>query len=215
MGVEVRLKIARGIARGLAFLHDKKHVHGNLKPSNILLSSDMEPLIADFGLHRLLLSGNVTLTANSSSRQLQNQRTQQDDPPTGTHHHQFPYQAPEWLHTIKPTPKCDVYSFGIILLELLSGRAVSDLELDLDQWPEGDDDDVAEQRNRVLRMADVAVRSEMEHKEDVILKCFALGFSCVSVVPQKRPSMKEALQILQKATANWFSTVIVYLGPSF
>ncbi|XP_061368875.1 receptor protein kinase-like protein At4g34220 [Gastrolobium bilobum] len=197
LALEVRLKIAKGVARGLAFIHDKKHVHGNVKPSNILLNSEMEPIISDFGLDRLLLN-DINQRANGSARQLMvNQRTQQD------HHHpmdsspyQMPYQAPESLQNIKPNPKWDVYSFGIVLLELLTGRVFSDRELD--QWPVPGS--VEEEKTRFLRMADVDIKSEMEEgRENVILACFKLGLNCASLVPQKRPSMKEALQILDKS----------------
>ncbi|KAJ1397339.1 Protein kinase domain [Sesbania bispinosa] len=146
LSLEVRLKIAKGVARGLAFIHEKKHVHGNIKPSNILLNSEMEPIIGDFGLDRLLLNDSINQRANGSARQLMvNQRTQQE-PPIGSvsspyatmgpsssgGQGQVPYQAPESLQNIKPSPKWDVYSFGIVLLELLSGRVFSDRELD--QW---------------------------------------------------------------------------------
>ncbi|XP_054790908.1 receptor protein kinase-like protein At4g34220 [Prosopis cineraria] len=206
LSLEARLKIARGIARGVAFIHDKKHVHGNIKPSNILFNSDMEPVITDFGLDRLLCnSNNFNLKANSSSRQLashtqqQQQKQVQDQlPPMASSSsggiHPLPYQAPEWFQSIRPNPKCDVYSFGIVLLELLSGRSISDL--DIGQWPWCDD--VEEERNRVLRVADVAIRSEIENKERVILGCFKLGLSCASPVPQKRPSMKETQHMLEK-----------------
>ncbi|XP_028767671.1 receptor protein kinase-like protein At4g34220 [Neltuma alba] len=176
LALEARLKIARGIARGIAFVHDKKHVHGNIKPSNILFNSDMEPVITDLGLDRILCNpNNFNLRANGSSRQIA-------------------YQTPEWFQSFKPNPKCDVYSFGIVLLELLSGRSVSDL--DIGQWPQCDD--VEEERIRVLRVADVAIRSEIENKEHVILGCFKLGLTCASSLPQKRPSMKEALHMLEK-----------------
>jgi len=55
----VRIKIAKGVARGLAYLHGRKFVHANIKPTNILLSFDMEPYIADFGLQKLLDTANV------------------------------------------------------------------------------------------------------------------------------------------------------------
>ncbi|KAK8259314.1 hypothetical protein V6Z12_D13G047400 [Gossypium hirsutum] len=54
--LEGRLKIAKGVGRGLAYIHEKKQVHGNIKPTNILLNSNMEPLISDLGLDRLVLA---------------------------------------------------------------------------------------------------------------------------------------------------------------
>lgn len=200
------MKIAKGVARGLGFIHEKKHVHGNVKPSNILLNSVMEPIICDFGLDRLLLN-DVTHRANGSARQLiSNQRNQQEDLALGSSPYAtitssrsgvgqiMHYQAPESLQNIKPSIKWDVYSFGVVLLELLTGRVFSDREFG--QWHEPDSvDDVL---NRVLRMADVAIKSELEGRENVVLAWFKLGLSCACPVPHKRPSMKEALQILDK-----------------
>ncbi|KAJ4830730.1 hypothetical protein Tsubulata_015604, partial [Turnera subulata] len=100
------------------------------------------------------------------------------------------YQAPESLNNLKPNSKWDVYSFGIVLLELLSGRVFLDRELS--QWITGS---MVEDKNRVLRLADVAIRGDVEATEDALYACFRLGFSCASFVPQKRPSMKEALQV--------------------
>lgn len=60
---------------------------------------------------------------------------------------------------------------------------------------------MAEDKNRVLGMADVAIKVDVEGREDAILACFKLGFGCASLVPQKRPSMKEALQVLEKLYA--------------
>ncbi|KAK7280327.1 hypothetical protein RJT34_25390 [Clitoria ternatea] len=194
LSLKVRLKVAKGVARGLAFIHDKKHVHGNVKPSNILLNSEMEPVITDFMLDRLILT-DIARRGNGSARQLMvNQRTQQDHTtPTGSTC-SIPYQAPESFQNIKPSPKWDVYSFGVVLLELLSGRVLSDRELDQLNEPGS----VEEEMNRVLRMADVAIKSEVEGRENAVFALYKLGLSCVSLVPQKRPSMKEALQMLEK-----------------
>lgn len=207
LSLEARLKIAKGVARGLGFIHEKKHVHGNVKPSNILLNSEMEPIISDFGLDRLLLN-DVTHRANGSARQqlIPNQRNQQQDLAFGSSPYAtmtsstsgvgqiMHYQAPESLQNIKPSIKWDVYSFGVVLLELLTGKVFSDRELD--QWHEpGSVDEVL---NRVLRMADVAIKPELEGRENVVLVWFKLGLSCACPVPHKRPSMKEALQILDK-----------------
>ncbi|KAG5254153.1 receptor protein kinase protein [Salix suchowensis] len=201
--LEVRFKIAKGVARGLAFIHGKKHVHGNIKPNNILLNLDMEPIISDFGLDRLVF-GNNSSKASSSSRHFSSQRfassTQEHSinaglfsPSTSSAAGSSPYQAPESLNNPKPNPKWDVYSFGVVLLELLTGRVFSDG--DLSQWTAGS---IMEDKNRVLRLADVAIQTDVEVKEDAILACLKLGFSCAAFVPQKRPSMKEALQILEK-----------------
>lgn len=205
--LEVRLKIARGIAKGLAYIHEKKHVHGNIKPSNILLNSDMEPRISDLGLDRLV-SGNAIIShkESGSSRYFGSLKStapvtrdsQQDVPiissPVASSTSAIsPYQAPESLKSLKPNPKWDVFSFGIILLELLTGRVFSDRELGL--WTAGL---VAEDKNRVLRLVDVVIRAEVESREDAVLACLKLGFSCASFVPQKRPTMKEALQVLDK-----------------
>ncbi|XVE66785.1 hypothetical protein DITRI_Ditri08aG0107100 [Diplodiscus trichospermus] len=217
LSFEARLQIAKGLARGLAYIHEKKQVHANIKPSNILLNSNMEPLISDLGLD-LLVSGNSASykANNSSARFLSTQRSTASrdgppDPPSGPSPHiapaataasssstailPTPYQAPESLKNLKPNPKWDVYSFGIILLELLTGRVLSTRELG--QWavPAGS---VGEEKNRAVRLADVAIRGDVEGRDEAMLACFRLGFSCASFVPQKRPSMKEAVQILEK-----------------
>ena len=57
---------------------------------------------------------------------------------------------------------------------------------------------VGEERNRAVLLTDVAIRGDMEGREEAMVACFKLGFSCASFVPQKRPSMKAAVQILEK-----------------
>lgn len=195
------------MARGLAYLHEKKHVHGNLKPSNILLGPDMEPQISDFGLERLL-SGGTSSTKSAagdsahyfgSKRSMLSRDSLQDLPlgacPSLSTGSASPYHSPESLKNLKPHPRWDVYSFGILLLELLSGKVFSDSELT--EWNDGVF--AIEDRCRLLRLADVALRADgLEGRDEALLACFRLGFGCASVVPQKRPSMKEAHQILDK-----------------
>lgn len=202
---EARLRVARGVARGLAYLHDKKHVHGNLKPSNILLGMDMEPKIGDFGLERLV-SGETSYKAGGSARNFGSKRSTasrdsfQDMPigpspsPSPSSLGVSPYHAPESLRSLKPNPKWDVFSYGVILLELLTGKVV--VSDDAGQGLGTED------KGRVLRMADAAIRGDVEGKEDALLALFRLGFSCVSPAPQKRPSMKEAIQVLEKIPAS-------------
>ncbi|CAN1134448.1 Receptor protein kinase-like protein At4g34220 [Linum perenne] len=215
--LEVRFKIARGLARGLAFIHDKKHVHGNIKPSNILLGRDMDLIISDFGLDRLInFDSNSSKTVSSSGRNSGSQRSMSGatalenhianannmittaaspyaSTPTSSSYGPSPYQAPESLKSLKPSPKWDVYSFGVVLLELLTGRVFSEWELS--QWAATS---CSDDRGWVSRLADVAIRAEVEAREDAVVACLKLGFSCASFVPQKRPSMKEAVQVLEK-----------------
>ncbi|KAK8489070.1 hypothetical protein V6N13_029955 [Hibiscus sabdariffa] len=211
--LEARIKIARGVARGLAYIHEKKQVHGNIKPSNILLNSDMEPLISDLGLDRLVSQSGADFKANNLSMRFLSSQCQWStasrdgeppDPPTSPSPHAAvaatsstrPYQAQESLKNLKPNPKWDVYSFGMILLELLGGRVLSTREL-VEKWavPAGSS---GEEKNRSVQLADRAIKGDMQGKEEVILTCFRFGFSCTSVVPEKRPSMKQAVQILEK-----------------
>ncbi|KAJ7946098.1 Receptor protein kinase-like protein [Quillaja saponaria] len=200
--LEIRFKIAKGVAKGLAYIHEKKHVHGKINPSNILFSTEMEAIICDFGLDRLLLSNQ----ANSSDRKLVNQRCLQElhnggspyAPMGSSSGSPWPYHAPESLQNIKPNAKWDVYSFGIVLLELLTGRVFSDRELG--EWTAAGS--VEEEKNRVFRIADAAIRADIEGREDAMFACFKLGFSCASIFPQKRPSMKEAIQILEKIPSS-------------
>ncbi|KAG6525261.1 probable LRR receptor-like serine/threonine-protein kinase At4g37250 [Zingiber officinale] len=210
---ESRLRIAWGLARGLAYLHEKKSVHGNVKPSNILLDADMEPKIADFGLDRLL-SGDVCVGGGGyrlgtsarlfgSKRSLHSQASLPElSPPvsgasplgSSVASSEALYQAPEFLKSLKPSTKSDVYSFGMVLLEMLAGRVVSEIEVG--EWNAGGL--VAEERHRVVRMADPAMRGEVEGKEEALMSCFRLGFACCAAAPQRRPAMKEVVQALEK-----------------
>lgn len=170
LSFEARLKIARGIARGVAYIHDKKHVHGNIKPNNILLDSEFEPIITDMGHDRIMTPAHSLTVGPTSSSQ----------------HH-----PPEWSTSQKPNPKWDVYSFGVILLELLTGKVFS-VDRDLVR------DSEIDEKSWFLRLVDGTIRVDVAHREDEAVACFKLGYGCVSSLPQKRPSMKEVVQVLEK-----------------
>ncbi|KAM0849743.1 hypothetical protein ACQ4PT_053541 [Festuca glaucescens] len=100
-----RYQIALGVARGLAYLHESCRdciIHCDIKPENILLDDSFIPKIADFGMAKLLGRG--------FSRVLTTMR--------GT----VGYLAPEWIAGVAITPKVDVYSYGMVLLEIISGK---------------------------------------------------------------------------------------------
>ncbi|GLU20076.1 hypothetical protein SLE2022_362910 [Rubroshorea leprosula] len=209
---EARVRIARGVARGLAYLHEKKHVHANLKPSNILLGPDMEPKIGDFGLEKLVTGESSSYKSGVSARNFGSKRSTSRDnfqdlsvgpspsPSPSSMGGISPYHAPESLRSLKPNPKWDVYSFGVILLELLTGKVIV-----VDEVGQGNGL-VVEDKNKALRMADVTIRADLEGKEDALLACFKLGYSCASPVPQKRPTMKEVVQVLEKIPSSSISS---------
>ncbi|TKY55673.1 LRR receptor serine/threonine-protein kinase [Spatholobus suberectus] len=213
---EIRLKVAKGVARGLTYLHEKKHVHGNLKPSNILLGNDMEPKVGDFGLERIV-TGDTSYKAGGSARIFGSKRSTasrdsfQDitfgpspSPSPSAISGVSPYHAPESLRNLKPHPKWDVYSFGVMFLELLTGKIVV-----LDDMGQGPGV-LVEDKNRALRLVDMTIRADMEGREEALLAYFKLGYSCVSSVPQKRPPMKEVLQVLEKISSSSSSSSYYY-----
>ncbi|KAL1196501.1 putative LRR receptor-like serine/threonine-protein kinase [Cardamine amara subsp. amara] len=193
---EARLRIAKGIARGLIYIHDKKHMHGNLKPSNILLGLDMEPKVADFGLEKLLI-GDMSYRTGGSAPIFGSKRSTTSlefgpSPSPSPSSIGLPYNAPESLRSIKPNPKWDVYSFGVILLELLTGKLVVVDELGQVNGLVIDDGE------RAIRMADAAIRAELEGKEEAVLACLKMGLACASPIPHRRPNIREALQVLER-----------------
>ncbi|KAM0032277.1 putative protein kinase RLK-Pelle-LRR-III family [Helianthus debilis subsp. tardiflorus] len=218
---DVRLKIAKGTARGLMYIHDKKQVHGNLKPSNILLGSDMEPKIGDFGLERLV-AGETSCKVGGSSRNFGSKRSTasrdsfQDvtmgsnpSPSPSAMGCVSPYYAPESLRSLKPNAKWDVFSYGVVLLELLTGKVIVSDEFGPASmtWSSTLTD---EEKIRVLRMVDATIRGEMEGKEEHLLAILKLSYNCISSVPQKRPHMKEVLHALDKFPSACSTSVYFY-----
>ncbi|CAM0944662.1 unnamed protein product [Alopecurus aequalis] len=109
---QVRTRIIAEMCSALIFLHSNKPypvVHGDLKPANILLDANLVSKLGDFGICRLLIQS----TTSSTTTRLYRTTT-----PRGT----FAYMDPEFMSTGELTPRSDVYSFGIIILQLLTGR---------------------------------------------------------------------------------------------
>uniref|UniRef100_A0A2N9HEN1 non-specific serine/threonine protein kinase n=1 Tax=Fagus sylvatica TaxID=28930 RepID=A0A2N9HEN1_FAGSY len=101
-----RFQIAVGTAKGLAYLHEECLewiLHCDIKPQNILLDDDYQPRVADFGLSKLLSRSKIDHLSFSRMR--------------GTRG----YMAPEWVYNLPITSKVDVYSYGIVLLEIITG----------------------------------------------------------------------------------------------
>ncbi|CBI28687.3 unnamed protein product, partial [Vitis vinifera] len=117
MSWDSRMKVALGAARGLRYLHEDCRVgcivHRDFRPTNILLTHDFEPMVGDFGLARWQADG----------------QTAEETRVIGA----FGYLAPEYTQTGLITEKADVYAFGVVLLELLSGCKATELSRHLGQ----------------------------------------------------------------------------------
>uniref|UniRef100_A0A2N9GBL1 Receptor-like serine/threonine-protein kinase n=1 Tax=Fagus sylvatica TaxID=28930 RepID=A0A2N9GBL1_FAGSY len=109
-----RFDIAVGTAKGLAYLHEECLewvLHCDVKPQNILLDANYQPKVADFGLSKLLSRSNIDHSSFSKMR--------------GTRG----YMAPEWVYNLPITSKVDVYSYGIVLLEMVTGKSPSGMHI--------------------------------------------------------------------------------------
>ncbi|KAL0316433.1 UNVERIFIED_CONTAM: putative inactive leucine-rich repeat receptor-like protein kinase IMK2 [Sesamum radiatum] len=168
-----RMTIAIGITRGLCYLHNEENiVHGNLTSSNILLDEHNNPKIADVGLSRLMTSTastNVIATAGTMG-----------------------YRAPEFSKLKNASTKTDVFSLGVIILELLTGKSPSEATdgLDLPQWVASIVKE--EWTNEVF---DVELMRDASNIGDELLNTLKLALHCVDPSPAARP---EAQQVAQK-----------------
>ncbi|XVF86821.1 hypothetical protein PTKIN_Ptkin18bG0073300 [Pterospermum kingtungense] len=181
-----RMKIALGAARGLAYLHEDSSprvIHRDFKSSNILLEHDFTPKVSDFGLARTALDeGNKHISTHVM----------------GT----FGYLAPEYAMTGHLLVKSDVYSYGVVLLELLTGRKPVDLS-----QPSGQENLVAWARPLLTAkegleiVIDPAIISDISF--DSIAKVAAIASMCVQPEVSHRPFMGEVVQAL-KLVCNEF-----------
>ncbi|KFK33243.1 hypothetical protein AALP_AA6G349100 [Arabis alpina] len=185
-----RVKVAAGAARGIAYLHEDCHpriIHRDIKSSNILIDNSFEALVADFGLAKI--AQELDLNTHVSTRVM------------GT----FGYMAPEYATSGKLSEKADVYSYGVILLELITGRKPVDTSQPLG------DESLVEWARPLLSQA---IENE-EFKELVdprlgnnfipgeMFRMVEAAAACVRHSAAKRPKMSQvvrALDTLEEAT---------------
>ncbi|KAJ7975771.1 Receptor protein kinase-like protein [Quillaja saponaria] len=198
-----RLRIIKGIARGLAYLHEfspKKYVYGDLKPSKILLGQNMEPLISDFGLGRLANKAGESQTYQAEQTMIGTPEQESSyesmtiKSPAGLSSY---YQAPEASKVIKPSQKWDIYSYGVIILEILTARfpliQIGPLGIDLVQWIQLS----IEKRKPLSDILDPLLVHDLNIEEEIsaVLK---VALACVRKSPESRPSMRYLCDILAK-----------------
>ncbi|KAL9325820.1 hypothetical protein ACSQ67_006465 [Phaseolus vulgaris] len=174
-----RMKIAAGAAKGLAFLHEAKKpvIYRDFKASNILLDSDYDAKLSDFGLAKDGPEGDDT---HVSTRVMGTQG----------------YAAPEYIMTGHLTAMSDVYSFGVVLLEILTGRRSVDKgrpprEQNLVEWARP----VLNDPRKLSRIMDP--RLEGQYSEEGARKAAALAYQCLSHRPRNRPLMSTVVSVLE------------------
>ncbi|KAJ0620686.1 putative protein kinase RLK-Pelle-LRR-VII-1 family [Helianthus annuus] len=171
-----RFEIILGTARGLAHLHQMKVIHYNMKSTNVLIDCSGEAKVGDFGLAALLPS----LDRHVLSGKIQSA---------------LGYMAPEFAcQTVKITEKCDTYGFGILVLEVVTGKKpVEYMEDDvviLCDMVRG-----ALDNGRVDECIDRKLKGDFPIEECVSV--IKLGLVCASQVPSNRPDMEEVVKILE------------------
>jgi len=204
----IRLKVAKGAARGLAHIHEcspRKFVHGNVKPSNILIDGEFNPYISDFGLTRLInIAGNDPTSSSSSTLGFIGGAFPATKPaPTERPNN---YRAPEArIPGCRPTQKWDVYSFGVVLLEMLTGKApdmsqpavatasTSPAE-DLVRWVRQGFDDA----KPLSEIVDPVLNKEV-HAKNGVVSMFHIALACTESDPEVRPRMKTVSDNLDRA----------------
>ncbi|KAG7594895.1 Leucine-rich repeat [Arabidopsis thaliana x Arabidopsis arenosa] len=178
-----RMKIALGSAKGLSYLHDDcnpKTIHRDVKAANILIDNSYEPKLADFGLAR---SCSDTET-HVSTRVM------------GT----FGYLAPEYASSGKLTDKSDVFSFGVVLLELITGRRPFDMSM-----PFPDDESIVDWAKPLMTKAlkdgnfDGFVDPRLENDFDVIEMTRVVACAAASVrhSAKRRPTMSQIVRVFE------------------
>ncbi|WJX56124.1 LRR receptor-like serine/threonine-protein kinase FEI 1 [Trifolium repens] len=172
-----RLNIIMGAAKGLAYLHhdcSPRIVHRDIKSSNILLDGKLDARVSDFGLAKLLEDEESHITTIVA----------------GT----FGYLAPEYMQSGRATEKTDVYSFGVLTLEVLSGKRPTDASfiekgLNIVGWL-----NFLITENRPRDIVDPLCDGVQVESLDVLL---SMAIQCVSSSPEDRPTMHRVVQLLE------------------
>ncbi|KAK6917745.1 Protein kinase domain, partial [Dillenia turbinata] len=162
-----RKKICLGIARGLTFLHEEsplKIVHRDIKATNILLDKDLNAKISDFGLAKLNEEGNTHISTRIA----------------GT----VGYMAPEYALWGYLTEKADVYSFGIVALDIVSGKYYSSI--------------CCTKERSITRIVDPILGTNF--KEEEAERMIKVALLCTTASPSLRPSISQALSMLEGKT---------------
>ncbi|XP_061983461.1 cold-responsive protein kinase 1-like isoform X1 [Populus nigra] len=172
-----RRKICIGVARGLAFLHEEVQphiVHRDIKASNILLDDELEPKISDFGLAKLFPANLTHISTNVA----------------GT----AGYLAPEYAIRGQLTRKADIYSFGVLLLEIVCGRSNTNRRFPLEEQYLVETVWEFYQKQELVNLVDTSLAGDYDVEE--ACNYLKIGLLCIQDVPKQRPSMSTVVMML-------------------
>ncbi|CAL5067143.1 unnamed protein product [Urochloa decumbens] len=180
VGVAALRDVAAGVARGIRYLHEEcqqKIVHYDIKPGNVLLDGDLTPKVADFGLARLVNRADTHVSVSCVR---------------GTPG----YAAPEMWMMAGVTEKCDVYSFGMLLLEIVGRRRCFDEAApESQQWLPR----LAWEKYEAGEFMDL-VSTEGgggEEEKEIVERMCKVAFWCVQQPPEARPPMRAVVKMLE------------------
>ncbi|KAL7124301.1 hypothetical protein ABFS83_14G039500 [Erythranthe nasuta] len=184
-----RVTVALDVARGVEYLHSlaqQSFIHRDLKPSNILLSDDMRAKVADFGLVKNAPDGNCSVETRLA----------------GT----FGYLAPEYAATGRVTTKVDVYAFGVVLMEIITGRKALDETMPYEKshlvtWFRR----VLVSKDNLKKSIDPTLEPDDATYES-ICKVAELAGHCTAREPYQRPDMGHAVNVLGPLVERWMPT---------
>ncbi|XP_049365760.1 receptor-like kinase TMK4 [Solanum verrucosum] len=193
-----RLTIALDVARGVEYLHglaQQSFIHRDLKPSNVLLGDDMRAKVSDFGLVKNAPDGKYSVETRLA----------------GT----FGYLAPEYASTGRVTTKIDVFAFGVILMEILTGRKALDESLPEDRshlvaWFKK----TVVNKEKIVEVLDPTLLDPDEETYQSICKVAELAGHCAAREPSQRPDMGHVVNVLAPLVEQWTPTAAAG-GDSF
>ncbi|KAK6149494.1 hypothetical protein DH2020_017019 [Rehmannia glutinosa] len=172
-----RVKICIGVARGLAYLHEEVRphiIHRDIKASNILLDKDLTPKISDFGLAKLI-PPNMTHVSTRVA---------------GT----IGYLAPEYAIRGQLTRRADIYSFGVLLIEIVSGRPNTNTRLPIDEQYILERTWQLYERKELIALVDTSLNGDFDAEQ--ACRFLKIGLLCTQDSTKLRPSMSTVVQML-------------------
>ncbi|CAL9023452.1 unnamed protein product [Prunus brigantina] len=180
LGWATRVKVVKGLAHALSYLHhdcSPPIVHRDVTVNNVLLESDFEARLSDFGTARLISANSSNWTHIVGS---------------------FGYMAPELALTMRVTDKCDVYNFGVVALEVMMGRHPGDLlESQLSESSQSMKEDNVELFLKDL--LDQRLEAPRNELAKAVVLVMSLALNCIRTCPRSRPTM---LYVAQKLSAQ-------------